>query len=134
VTRYITLAEYLWLAEQLTDLEAVVLSKASRIDLADSALHAPEAGFGDQDFYQDLIDKAAVLAKGPVCGCALTIQRGDERRQGPVRVPASPSCEGLGLVPLPVGQGVPADVGAQLPPPRPPLSRMPSHAFGVAGE
>lgn len=61
MTRYITLAEYLWLAEQVTDLEAVVLSKASRIDLADSALHAPGAGFGDQDFYPDLIDKAAVL-------------------------------------------------------------------------
>lgn len=61
MTRYITLAEYLWLAEQVTGLEAVVLLKASRIDLADSALHAPGAGFGDQDFYPDLIDKAAVL-------------------------------------------------------------------------
>lgn len=61
MTRYITVAEYLWLAEQVTDLEAVVLSKASRIDLADSALHAPGAGFGDQNFYPDLIDKAAVL-------------------------------------------------------------------------
>jgi len=61
VTRYITLAEYLWLAEQVTGLEAAVLSKASRIDLADSALHAPGAGFGDQDFYPDLIDKAALL-------------------------------------------------------------------------
>ena len=38
-----------------------MLSKASRIELADSALHAPGAGFGDQDFYPDLIDKAAVL-------------------------------------------------------------------------
>ena len=27
----------------------------------DSALHAPAAGFGDQDFYPDLFDKAAVL-------------------------------------------------------------------------
>lgn len=61
MTRYITLAEYLWLAEQVTGLEAVVLLKASRIDLADSALHAPGGGFGDQDFYPDLIDKAAVL-------------------------------------------------------------------------
>jgi death on curing protein len=61
VTRYLTLAEYLWLAEQVTDTEAAVLAKASRVDLADSALHAPAAGFGDQDFYPDLIDKAAVL-------------------------------------------------------------------------
>ena len=28
----------------------------------DSALHAPQAGFGDQDFYPYFIDKAAVLA------------------------------------------------------------------------
>ncbi len=31
------------------------------LDLADSALHAPAAGFGDTDFYPDFIDKAAVL-------------------------------------------------------------------------
>ena len=30
--------------------------------MADSALHAPAAGFGDDDFYPDLYDKAAVLA------------------------------------------------------------------------
>ena len=36
--------------------------KASRVDLADSALHASQAGFGDTDFYPDVFDKAAVLA------------------------------------------------------------------------
>jgi death on curing protein len=35
--------------------------KASRLDLADSALHAPAAGFEDEDFYPDIVDKAAVL-------------------------------------------------------------------------
>ncbi|MDA8318041.1 MAG: Fic family protein [Actinomycetota bacterium] len=59
--RYLSLAEYLWLAEQVTGIEAAVLSKAARIDLADSALHAPSASFGGQDFYPDVIDKAAVL-------------------------------------------------------------------------
>ena len=59
--RYLSLAEYLWLAEQVTGVEAAVLSKAARIDLADSALHAPSASFGGQDFYPDVIDKAAVL-------------------------------------------------------------------------
>lgn len=29
--------------------------------MADSALHAPSAGFGDTDFYPDFVDKAAVL-------------------------------------------------------------------------
>ena len=61
MTRYLALAEYFWLAEQVTGIEAAVLVKASRVELADSALHAPAAGFGDQDFYPDLLDKAAVL-------------------------------------------------------------------------
>ncbi len=61
MTRYLTLAEYFWLAEQVTGTEAAVLIKAARVELADSALHAPGAGFGDEDFYPDLIDKAAVL-------------------------------------------------------------------------
>jgi death on curing protein len=61
VTRYLSLAEYFWLAEQVTGTSAEVLLKASRSDLADSALHAPRAGFGDEDFYPDLADKAAVL-------------------------------------------------------------------------
>ena len=34
----------------------------ARVELADSALHAPGAGFGDEDFYPDIYDKAAVLA------------------------------------------------------------------------
>ena len=61
MTRYLTLAEYFWLAEQVTGSEAAVLVKAARVELADSALHAPAAGFGDQEFYPDVVDKAAVL-------------------------------------------------------------------------
>jgi death-on-curing protein len=61
VIRYISLAEYLWLAEQVTGIEAAVLSKAARTELADSALHAPQAAFGGHEFYLDLADKAAVL-------------------------------------------------------------------------
>jgi death-on-curing protein len=61
VTRYISLAEYLWLAEQVTVTPAETLAKSSRLDLADSALHAPSAGFADDDFYPDPYDKAAVM-------------------------------------------------------------------------
>jgi len=61
VIRYLGLAEYLWLAEQVTGVSAEVLAKSGRIDLADSALHAPMAGYGDEDFYPDIVDKAAVL-------------------------------------------------------------------------
>ena len=62
MTRYISLAEYFWLAEQVTRTPADTLAKSSRLDLADSALHAPSAGFGDEDFYPDRYDKAAVMA------------------------------------------------------------------------
>ena len=61
MTRYLDLAEYLWLSEQVTGVSADALAKSGRIDLADSALHAPRAGFGDEDFYPDIADKAAVL-------------------------------------------------------------------------
>ena len=61
MTRYVTLAEYFWLAEHVTGVEAETLANASRSDLADSALHAPQAGFGDMEFYPDVYDKAAVL-------------------------------------------------------------------------
>ena len=61
MTRYLTLAEYFWLAEQVTGVDADTLARASRSELADSALHAPQAGFGEVEFYPDLYDKAAVL-------------------------------------------------------------------------
>ncbi|MGD0593752.1 MAG: Fic family protein [Acidimicrobiales bacterium] len=61
MTRYITLAEYFWLAEQVTGVDADTLSKVSRIELAESALQAPEASFGGEEFYPDVVYKAAVL-------------------------------------------------------------------------
>jgi death-on-curing protein len=62
VTQYVSLEQFWLIAEYVTGLEARTLISASRTDLADSALHAPSAGFGDEDFYPDLHDKAAVLA------------------------------------------------------------------------
>ena len=62
MTRYLSLAEFWYLEEQVTGINATTLTKASRVDLADSALHAPQAGFDDTDFYPGVIDKAAVLA------------------------------------------------------------------------
>ncbi len=61
MTRYITLAEYLVITELATGFAAADLVRSGRLDLADSALHAPQAGFEDQDFYPDIHDKAAVL-------------------------------------------------------------------------
>ena len=58
---YLDLLTYLQIAEKVTGIRAEVLKKSDRIGLADSALHAPQAGFGDEDFYPSLFDKAAVL-------------------------------------------------------------------------
>jgi death-on-curing protein len=62
VTRYLSLAEFWFLAEQVTGVAAATLINASRVDLADSVLHAPQAGFGETEFYPDLHDNATVLA------------------------------------------------------------------------
>jgi len=59
--RYLTLAEALVVAEVVTGLDADTLMRASRLELLDSALHAPQGGFGDTDFYPEFVDKAAVL-------------------------------------------------------------------------
>lgn len=58
---YLSLADYLAVAVSVTGLDIDTLIKATKLDLADSALHAPSAGFGDTDFYPDFVDKAAVL-------------------------------------------------------------------------
>jgi hypothetical protein len=59
--RYPDLADYLAVAAAVTGLEIKVVSASTNLNLADSALHAPRAGFGDEDFYPDFREKAAVL-------------------------------------------------------------------------
>lgn len=54
---YLDLAD-LVIAEEITGIEVPVLMKMSRLSLADSALHAPQAGYGDVDLYPDFVDKA----------------------------------------------------------------------------
>lgn len=58
---YLDLADYLVIAAEVTGLDVETVIKIVDLDLADSALHAASAGFGDTDFYPDFIDKAAVL-------------------------------------------------------------------------
>jgi death-on-curing protein len=58
---YLDLADYVGIAAAVTGLNEGLITKVAELDLADSALHAPAAGFGDDDFYPDLVDKAAVL-------------------------------------------------------------------------
>lgn len=49
----------------MTGLGVDTVMKVANLDLADSALHAPAAGFDDTDFYPDFVDKAAVLVVRP---------------------------------------------------------------------
>lgn len=58
---YVELADYLAIAAEITGLATPTLIRVTKVDLAESALHAPAAGFGETEFYPDFIDKAAVL-------------------------------------------------------------------------
>lgn len=59
--RYLDLADYLAIAEAVLDIPAETLARLNRLDLADSALNAPSAGFGDVEAYTTFEAKAAVL-------------------------------------------------------------------------
>ena len=60
-TEYLELADYLAIAAEIIGLDEQTITKVTKLDLADSALHAPAAGFGEVEFYPDFIEKAAVL-------------------------------------------------------------------------
>ena len=58
---YLDLSDYLAIAAEVTGLDVTTLLQVTQVSLADSALHAPAAGFGDVDLYPEFVDKAAVL-------------------------------------------------------------------------
>jgi len=59
------LADPLAIVTEVTGLDVETAIWATNIDLADSAPHAPQAGWSESDLYPDLIDKAAVLVTRP---------------------------------------------------------------------
>ena len=59
---YLDLADFIAIAQAVTGLDLRTVLNVTNVDLADSALHAPAAGFGEDDFYPEFVDKAAVLA------------------------------------------------------------------------
>ena len=56
------LADFLLLAEAGLEIPAEDLARVGRLELAESAMHAPRAEFGDVEFSPDLARKTAVLA------------------------------------------------------------------------
>lgn len=59
--RYLDLVDYVAIAAEVTGLDVQAIVSLPNLGLAESALHAPAAGFGDYEFYPDFVDKAAVL-------------------------------------------------------------------------
>ena len=78
--RYVGLVDYVAIAVEVTGLDGETVAKVADLRLADSALHAPAAEFGDTEFYPDFVDKAAVrvvrLTKNTRCPTAASAPLG----------------------------------------------------------
>lgn len=48
---YVDLVDYVAIAAEITGLDVATVMRVAKLDLADSALHAPSAGFGEVEFY-----------------------------------------------------------------------------------
>ena len=59
--QYLDLADFVEIAAAVTGLDVATIVNMANLDLADSALHAPGAGFGEDDLYPDFIEKCGVL-------------------------------------------------------------------------
>lgn len=58
---YLDLTDCLEVAAAVTGLDTRTLTMATKLDLVDSALHAPAASVAGDEFFPNFIDKAAVL-------------------------------------------------------------------------
>lgn len=61
MTSYLDLDDFVETAAAVLDLPEETVVKMARLDLAESALHAPQAGWGEVEFYPEFPMKAAVL-------------------------------------------------------------------------
>lgn len=59
--RYLDLADFLLIAEAVLEIEAEALYRQVNLPMAESALAAPRAGFGEVEFYPEFAQKVAVL-------------------------------------------------------------------------
>ena len=63
MTTYLELGDYCEIAAELLDTTPAQTASLPNIGLAESALAAPRAGFGDHEAYPTLVEKAAVLVE-----------------------------------------------------------------------
>ena len=61
IVDYLELADFLLIAEAVLQTPAKEIAKDASLNLADSALHAPQARFVGEEFYPEFPTKAAVL-------------------------------------------------------------------------
>ena len=61
MTSYLGLDDFIETAAELLGLPEETVVKMARLDLAESALHAPQSGWGEVEFYPGFPMKAAVL-------------------------------------------------------------------------
>ena len=59
MTSHLDLDDFVETAAELPALPEETVVKMARLDLAEPALHAPQAGWGDIEFYPDVAMKAA---------------------------------------------------------------------------
>jgi death-on-curing protein len=64
MTRYLGLDDYVETAAELLALPEETVSKMARLDLAESALHAPQAGWGEVEFYPEFIGRRPCCSSG----------------------------------------------------------------------
>ncbi len=58
---YVDVVDYVTIAAEVTGLDVDAVARVTKLDLAESALHAPSSGFGEVEFYPNFTEKAAVL-------------------------------------------------------------------------
>ena len=63
MTIYLELGDYCEIAAEILGTTPEQIARFPRIALADSALASPRSGFGDQDAYPSLVEKATVLVE-----------------------------------------------------------------------
>jgi hypothetical protein len=83
--RYLDLADYLLIAEAILEIPAAQLARLERLGLAESALNAPAAGFGEVEAYVDFTSKAARRCKRRRGGSLLSQAAGRSEGTGPCR-------------------------------------------------
>ena len=59
---YLDLSDYVAIGAAVTGLDEATVMKVADWDLADSALHAPAAGFGDTDFHPGFVRNGACIS------------------------------------------------------------------------